>query len=129
MSLLNKRQIASALVASLIEFSRSSVAKCASSADRLGKADLLAIRNGARGYFPVSTKASVLKHALPLILLGEFYILACALRLAHGHAMLRPEWLARGGFTPRQCEIIVMLAEGVLAAARGSYLSNGALGM
>jgi hypothetical protein len=39
------------LVASLIEFSRTSVAKCASSADRLGKADLLAIRNGARGYF------------------------------------------------------------------------------
>jgi F420-0:gamma-glutamyl ligase len=28
--------------------------------------------------------------------------------------MLRPEGLARGGFTPRQCEIIVMLAEGVL---------------
>jgi len=132
---------------------------------------LAAIRNGARGYFPVSTKASVLQHALPLILLGEFYIPACAFRLDHGHAMPRPEGPAPrirdagGGFTPRQCEIIGMLAEGksnkeiardvnvlegtvklhvrgilrklgvrnrtqaVLAATRGGYLSNGALGI
>jgi two-component system nitrate/nitrite response regulator NarL len=30
-----------------------------------------AIRSGARGYFSPSTKACVLRHALPLILLGE----------------------------------------------------------
>jgi DNA-binding CsgD family transcriptional regulator len=131
---------------------------------------MAAIRNGATGYFPLSTKASVLKHALPLILLGEIYIPACALRLDHGHAMPRPEGLvprtrnADGGLTPRQCETIAMLGEGksnkeiaremrvlegtvklhvrgilrklgvrnrteaVLAAARGGYLSNGALG-
>jgi DNA-binding NarL/FixJ family response regulator len=44
-----------------------------------------AIRGGARGYFSPSTKACVLRHALPLILLGEIYIPACALRLDHGN--------------------------------------------
>jgi DNA-binding NarL/FixJ family response regulator len=77
---------------------------------------IAAIRNGARGYFPLSTKASVLQHALALILLGEIYIPACVLRLEHGHAMLLPKGLAPGGsgggFTPRQREIIVMLGEG-----------------
>jgi DNA-binding NarL/FixJ family response regulator len=129
-----------------------------------------AIRDGARGYFSPSTKACVLRHALPLILLGEIYIPACALRLNHGNGMLQPEGLAprmgdaRGKLTPRQCEIVVMLGEGksnkeiareakvlegtiklhvrgilrklgvrnrteaVVAAARGGYLSNGALG-
>ena len=33
-----------------------------------------AIRSGARGYFSPSTKACVLRHALPLILSGEIYI-------------------------------------------------------
>ena len=77
-----------------------------------------AIRSGARGYFSPSTKACVLRHALPLILLGEIYIPACALRLDHGDGMLRPEGLAPrmgdagGKLTPRQCEIMVMLGEG-----------------
>ncbi len=77
-----------------------------------------AIRGGARGYFSPSTKACVLRHALPLILLGEIYIPACALRLDHGNGMLRPEGLpARvgnggGKLTPRQCEIVFMLGEG-----------------
>jgi DNA-binding NarL/FixJ family response regulator len=79
---------------------------------------MAAIRNGARGYFSLSTKASVLKDALPLILLGEIYIPACALRLDHGRAMPRPEGLAPrtrnadGGLTPRQGETIAMLGEG-----------------
>jgi DNA-binding NarL/FixJ family response regulator len=84
-----------------------------------GQAHIVAaIRNGARGYFPLSTKGDVLKHALPLILSGEYYVPACALRLGHGD-----ELLARDGATPRirrtddgltsrQREIIVMLAEG-----------------
>jgi len=77
-----------------------------------------AIRGGARGYFSPSTKACVLQHALPLILLGEIYIPACALRLDHGEAMLAPERLAPrmpdvgSGFTPRQSAIMVMLVEG-----------------
>ena len=77
-----------------------------------------AIRNGARGYFPLSTKPCVLEHALPLIMSGEFYIPACALRLGHGHEMLVPEGLAPrmrsagNGLTLRQCEVVVMLAEG-----------------
>ena len=77
-----------------------------------------AIRSGARGYFSPSTKACVLQHALPLILLGEIYIPACALRLDHGNGMLRPKGLAPrmgdagGKLTPRQCEILVMLGEG-----------------
>ena len=79
---------------------------------------IAAIRNGARGYFPVSTKVSVLEHALPLVMSGEIYIPVCALRLDHGQAMLAPERLAPrmpavgSGFTPRQSEIMVMLVEG-----------------
>ena len=77
-----------------------------------------AIRSGARGYFSPSTKACVLRHALPLILSGEIYIPACALRFDHGNGMLRSEGLAPrmgdagGKLTPRQCEIVVMLGEG-----------------
>jgi two-component system, NarL family, nitrate/nitrite response regulator NarL len=77
-----------------------------------------AIRGGARGYFSPSTKVCVLRHALPLILSGEIYIPACALRLEHGNGMLRPEGLAArmgnagGKLTPRQCEIVVLLGEG-----------------
>ena len=117
------------LVASLIEFSRTSVAKCASSADRLGKANLPAIRNGARGYFPVSTKASVLKHALPLILLGEFYILACALRLAQDMRCCGPRGWHAVASRRASAKLSSCLRKGSFAAARGSYLSNGALGM
>lgn len=79
---------------------------------------IAAIRNGARGYFPLSIKPCVLQLALPLIMSGEFYIPACALRLGHGDAMLAPEGLAPrmrsagDGLTLRQSEIIVMLAEG-----------------
>jgi len=129
-----------------------------------------AIRGGARGYFSPSTKACVIRHALQLVLSGEIYVPACALRLDHGKGMLRPEglvaWMGNAGgkLTPRQCEIVAMLGEGksnkeiareakvlegtiklhvrgilrklgvrnrteaVLAAARGGYLSNGALG-
>src|SRR5262245_65251539 len=37
-----------------------------------------AIRNGARGYFPLSCKPCVLQHALPLIMAVEVYIPASA---------------------------------------------------
>jgi DNA-binding NarL/FixJ family response regulator len=79
---------------------------------------IAAIRSGARGYFSPSTKACVLRHALPLILLGEIYIPATALRLDHGNAMLRPEGLATrmgnagGKLTSRQHEIMNMIGEG-----------------
>jgi DNA-binding NarL/FixJ family response regulator len=76
-----------------------------------------AICSGARGYFSPSTKACVLQHALPLILMGmgEIYIPACALRLDHGNGMLRPEGLATrmgnagGKLTSRQQEAPVCL--------------------
>jgi DNA-binding NarL/FixJ family response regulator len=77
-----------------------------------------AIRNGARGYFPLSTKPEVLEHALPLILSGEYFIPACALRFGQGDAMLAREGTvprkraADDGLTVRQREIVVMLAEG-----------------
>jgi DNA-binding NarL/FixJ family response regulator len=77
-----------------------------------------AIRNGARGYFPLSTKPHVIELALPLILAGEYYIPACALRLGREHTMPAPEVVAPPmptaghGFTLRQREIIVMLAGG-----------------
>jgi DNA-binding NarL/FixJ family response regulator len=77
-----------------------------------------AIRNGARGYFSLSTKGDVLKHALPLILSGEYYVPACALRLGHGDALLVRDGAvprirsADDGLTLRQREIIILLAEG-----------------
>jgi two-component system, NarL family, nitrate/nitrite response regulator NarL len=77
-----------------------------------------AIHYGARGYFSLSTKPDVLEHALQLILSGEYYIPASALRLGHAHAMLARKGAAArmsttdNGLTLRQREIIVMLAEG-----------------
>jgi len=79
---------------------------------------IAAMRSGARGYILPSMKTCVLRHALPLILLGEIYIPACALRLDHGNGMLRPEGMAPrmgnagGKLTSRQHEIMVMLGEG-----------------
>jgi two-component system, NarL family, nitrate/nitrite response regulator NarL len=79
---------------------------------------IAAIRNGASGYFPLSTKPCVLEHALPLILSGEYYIPACALRVGRGNRMLARDGVAPGsrtaddGLTSWQREIIVMLAEG-----------------
>jgi DNA-binding NarL/FixJ family response regulator len=77
-----------------------------------------AIRNGARGYIPPSSKPYVLQHALPLIMAGEFYIPASALRGGTSHALLAseepaPQILSAGdSLTPRQREIMVMLAQG-----------------
>jgi len=75
-----------------------------------------AVRNGARGYFSLSAKQGVLLHALPLVMAGEFYIPASALRVGNGLEMLGSDGLAprssSDGLTPRQCEIAVMLADG-----------------
>ena len=79
-----------------------------------------ALRNGARGYVPLSSRPCVLRHALPLIMSGEFYIPASALRADNSHALLPidepspPIVPLAGGdtLTPRQREIAVMLAAG-----------------
>ena len=78
---------------------------------------ITAIRNGARGYVVPSCKPCVLKHALPLVMSGEFYIPASAFRdesvlLATQQASPQMALSAGDGLTPRQREIIVMLAEG-----------------
>ena len=96
-----------------------------------------AIHGGARAYILPSCTPCVLKHALPLVMSGEFYIPASALRIpvsalgaesgytrpptecpssqvmlsagdGFGTRMLSTD----GGLTPRQREITVMLAEG-----------------
>ena len=77
-----------------------------------------AIRDGARGYFPLSCKPCVLQHALPLIMAGEVYIPASAVRGGTSHALPRSEgpgpqvFSAAVGLTPRQHEVAVMLAQG-----------------
>jgi len=78
-----------------------------------------ALRNGARGYIPLSSRPCVLRHALPLIMSGEFYIPASALRSDGAHALLPIEEpsppivpLAGDSLTPRQREIAVLLAVG-----------------
>jgi two-component system, NarL family, nitrate/nitrite response regulator NarL len=80
---------------------------------------ITAIRNGARGYIVPSSMPCVLKHALPLVMSGEFYIPASALRAESGHVLLPTErsssrmvLSAGGGLTSRQREITIMLAEG-----------------
>jgi two-component system, NarL family, nitrate/nitrite response regulator NarL len=74
---------------------------------------IAAIRNGARGYIPLSSKPCVLQHALPLIMAGEFYIPASAVRSGTSHALQSSEGPAPGdSLTPRQREIAVMLAQG-----------------
>jgi DNA-binding NarL/FixJ family response regulator len=83
---------------------------------------IAAIRNGARGYIPLSCKPCVLQHALPLIMAGEFYIPASVLRALrgdNGHELLPNEepssrmMISAGdSLTPRQREIAIMLADG-----------------
>jgi len=79
---------------------------------------IAAIRNGARGYIPLSSKPCVLQHALPLVISGEFYIPASALRAVGGHALLasdeprRTATSAGDSLTPRQRQITVLLADG-----------------
>jgi two-component system nitrate/nitrite response regulator NarL len=76
---------------------------------------IAAIRSGARGYIPPSSKPRVLLHALQLVMSGEFYIPASALRSEKAGALRSSDGLAllpSGGLTPRQCEITAMLAEG-----------------
>lgn len=79
---------------------------------------IAAIRNGARGYIPPSSNPSVLQHALPLVMSGEFYIPASALRgqkagaLRASNGLALPTLSTKDGLTPRQREITLMLAEG-----------------
>jgi DNA-binding NarL/FixJ family response regulator len=74
-----------------------------------------AIRNGARGYFPPSSKPYVLQHALALVMAGEFYIPASALSGKKLGALRASERLSpwmTSSLTQRQHEITIMLAEG-----------------
>jgi DNA-binding NarL/FixJ family response regulator len=81
---------------------------------------LAAIRNGAQGYVAASCKPHVLEYALPLVMAGEFYIPASALRgdkagilrVSDPDRAAPPMTPAGHGMTPRQREITVMLAEG-----------------
>jgi len=78
-----------------------------------------AIRNGARGYIPLSSRPCVLRHALPLIMSGEFYIPASAFRNGNADTPVPLEQpsppivpSSDDSLTPRQREIAVMLADG-----------------
>src|SRR5215813_5595620 len=78
-----------------------------------------AILSGARGYVLPSSKPGVLKHALQLIMAGEFYIPARVLHPSSGYSLqcerpLPPGVMPVGGddFTARQREITLMLADG-----------------
>ena len=73
----------------------------------------------ARGYVLPSSKPGVLKHALQLIMAGEFYIPARVLHPSSGYSLqfeqpLPPAVMSVGGedFTARQREITLMLADG-----------------
>jgi len=78
-----------------------------------------AILSGARGYVLPSSKPGVLKHALQLIMAGEFYIPARVLHPSSGYSLqferpLPPAVMSVGGddFTARQREVTLMLADG-----------------
>ena len=77
-----------------------------------------AIRNGARGFIPLSATPCVLRHVLPLVLSGEFYIPASALWAEGRHALLAANASPRArlskddGLTTRQREVAALLADG-----------------
>src|SRR5262249_29994087 len=78
-----------------------------------------ASRTGEGGSIRHWTRPCVLKPAWPLVMAGDFYIPASALRAESGRALLPTEspsprmMLSVGdSLTPRQCEIAVMLADG-----------------
>lgn len=77
-----------------------------------------AIRNGARGYVPASSKPGVLMHALPLVIAGGFYIPPSALSSERARALGASDQPAlrtpnvENRLTQRQREITIMLAEG-----------------
>jgi len=77
-----------------------------------------AIRTGARAFIPFSATPCVLRHVLPLVLSGEFYIPASALWAEGRHALLAANASPRArlsegdGLTTRQREVAALLADG-----------------
>jgi DNA-binding NarL/FixJ family response regulator len=79
-----------------------------------------AIRAGARGFIPMSSRVDVLRYALPLIICGEIYVPASAFRSASRWSTANepPRMIAatRGAaadaLTRRQSEVLLMLAVG-----------------
>ena len=72
---------------------------------------------GAKGYIVKSSSSDVLRHAIPLILLGETFIPSCAIAMLTEDR--RPErkrgTAANSGptLTPRQHEILLLMAQGM----------------
>jgi two-component system, NarL family, nitrate/nitrite response regulator NarL len=96
---------------------------------------LAAIRAGARGVIPVSSRQDLLRHALALILAGEFYFPASVLRAGFAGEP-RPAQIPRpvaaasrpiADFSPRQTEVLLKLAAGMSnkAIARDLRLIDG----
>jgi two-component system, NarL family, nitrate/nitrite response regulator NarL len=83
---------------------------------------LAAIRAGARGFVPMSSRLDVLRHALPLILSGEFYIPAAVFRSGSAPSAAAAAAAAPAptpavavtidNLTRRQSEVLFMLAAG-----------------
>ena len=79
-----------------------------------------AIRAGARGFIPMSSRVDVLRYALPLIICGEIYVPASAFRAASrwsaASEVPRMSPAIRGpaadALTRRQSEVLLMLAVG-----------------
>jgi two-component system nitrate/nitrite response regulator NarL len=79
-----------------------------------------AIKAGARGFVPMSSRLDVLRYALPLILKGEFYVPASVFRNGGSSGALdpaptsAPTAVAPGTetLTRRQFEVLLMLAAG-----------------
>jgi two-component system nitrate/nitrite response regulator NarL len=96
----------------------------------------MAIKAGARGFIPTSARPDVLRYALPLVLMGEFYVPPSTFRgempTVPGAAepsapASTPEPTMKGILTPRQSEVLLMLAAGKSnkAIAREMQLIDG----
>ncbi|UCH73926.1 MAG: response regulator transcription factor [Rhodospirillales bacterium] len=76
-----------------------------------------AYRAGARGYILKSSSSATLRHALPLMLAGEIYIPSSAVTMLTDAAVARPARPAGAGarpsLTPRQHEILLLMARGL----------------
>lgn len=77
-----------------------------------------ALQHGARGYLPICSSMDVFRHALPLIMSGECFVPAVALRgTEQAAAPLSPGESSggrerAGALTPRQREVLALLAAG-----------------
>ena len=72
-----------------------------------------ALDNGALGYIPKTTSATVMLQALRLVLAGSIYVPPALVQpAALSAAVAAPATLSSHGLTPRQCDVLALVIDG-----------------